>query len=131
MEIKCAACGATKDTENPPMEFICKDCGCINVTEIREEGARQACGCLLPTTFEWTLPVGKIGNPISGYKYVSPSGTLMTRMEWMLAWAVDPEIALKWMREGGAAKLRDDDIDIGGGWRRKAGRKPVMLGGQR
>jgi|WetSurMetagenome_2_1015567.scaffolds.fasta_scaffold84546_1 hypothetical protein len=129
MEIKCAACGATKNTRTPPMEFICKDCGCINVTEIKEEGGRQACSCLLPTTFEWTLPVGRIGNPISGYKYVSPSGTIMTREQWLKAWSTDPEIALQWMRSGGAEKLRDDDIDIGGGWRNKKGRKPIVIGG--
>jgi hypothetical protein len=125
MEVKCAACGAIKNTDNPPVEFICKECGCINVTEIKEEGARQACGCLLPTTFEWTLPVGKIGNPISGYKYISPSGTLMTQMEWRATWGVDPEIALNWMRNGGASQLRNDDLDLGGGWRRK--RKPVVV----
>lgn len=119
MILRCAACGETGETENPPVEFICRNCGSINVTETREEGASQACGCLLPTTFEWTLPLGKIGNPISGYKYVSPSGTLMTRHEWIVTWAIDPDRALKWMREGGAAKLRDDDIDIGGGWWRR------------
>jgi hypothetical protein len=127
MKITCAACGATANSDNPPKEFICSECGSINVTEIREESGKQACNCLLPTTFEWTLPLGKIGNPIAGYKYVSPSGTLMTWEQWMVAWNIDPDRALDWMRSGGAAKLRDDDLDLGGGWRKKKDMKRYEL----
>lgn len=125
MQLKCAACGAKGETNNPPKEFICSICGCVNVTVIKEEGAIQACGCLLPTSFEWTMPAGENGNPIVGYWYQSPSGTKMTRDEWIEAYHVDPHICLVWMRNGEAAKIRDDDIDLGGGWRSRRGGKRV------
>lgn len=129
MELKCAACGATGNTDNPPLEFVCTTCGCVNVTEIKNEGGVQACGCLLPTSFEWSLPVGRFGNPHSSCKYVSASGTPMTKTEWLTSYGVDPEIALNWMRSGAAADLRNDDIDLGGGWRRKKGRQAARIGG--
>ncbi|HSD56680.1 MAG TPA: hypothetical protein VLB04_00755 [Methanotrichaceae archaeon] len=49
----------------------------------------------------------------------------MTREEWIEAYHVDPHICLAWMRNGEAAKIRDDDIDLGGSWRSRRGGKRV------
>jgi hypothetical protein len=76
------------------------------------------------------MPAGENGNPFSGYWYESPSGTKMTRDEWIEAYHVDPHICLEWMRNGGAAEIRDDDIDLSTWTKRRGARRvPKKLGG--
>jgi len=114
VNLTCANCGSNRDVENPPSKFRCKICGAPNsvVSELNDSG-EQACGCILPTGFEFSLPAGRIGNKITGYKYTSPDdGTPLTKEEYIVAFNIDPEIALEYMRNGGAAAERDDDVDL-------------------
>ena len=95
--LKCHNCGAETELEKKPKEFKCLVCGAVNVVPLTDGAADQACGCIAPTGFEWTLPAGKLSGP-SGTVYVTAQGSHMTKAEYIEAFGLDPEIALAYMR---------------------------------
>lgn len=98
MKLKCHNCGAGVEFSTAPKEFVCPVCGAVNVVPVYTGVSDEELGCLAPTGFEWTLPTGKNGNPITGFEYVTAQGTHMTREEYIQTFGVDPEIALQYMR---------------------------------
>jgi hypothetical protein len=52
-----------------------------------------------PTSFEWTMPAGKVGP-----NYVDAQGNIMSKDAYVQKYNVDPEYALWYMRTGQAAK---------------------------
>lgn len=100
--MKCHNCGSfvVLDLANPK-EFVCPVCGAVNVVPREMVSSSDApLDCLAPTGFEWTLPAGKVGNPVTGYKYITAQGTHMTREEYLATFRIDPELALNFMRAG-------------------------------
>ncbi len=102
VQLKCAGCGEITDLPAMPKKFICKYCGAPNTPVPETYGTSdQACGCILPTGFEWKLPAGCIGteeNPM----YISPDdGIPLTRIEWIEIYGYDPKAKLAEMRRRG------------------------------
>lgn len=64
-----------------------------------EDGGWLDCGAIMPTTFEWTMPAGKIPGG-----YVDAFGAVMSRADYVTKYNVDPEYALWYMRSNQAAK---------------------------
>jgi len=64
-----------------------------------EDGGWLDCGAIMPTTFEWTMPAGKIPGG-----YVDAFGAVMSRADYITKYNVDPEYALWYMRSNQAAK---------------------------
>jgi hypothetical protein len=95
--LKCHNCGSEKEVKSPPKEFVCKVCGGVNVVPATDGTSSEACGCIAPTGFEWTLPAGKIKSP-AGIIYVTSQGSHMTKKEYIDAFGLDPDIALEYMR---------------------------------
>lgn len=96
----CHGCGSEKEVSQPPKEFICGECGAVNVVP-RDMSNPDACGCLSPTGFEWCLPAGVVES-VSGQKiYTTAQGTKMSREEFVKTFGVDPEIMLARMRKLG------------------------------
>lgn len=98
--LRCHGCGREAKTDNPPKEFVCKVCGAVNVVLQIAETSSEACGCLPPTGFEWTLPAGMKEGP-GGRIYITAQGTEMTKQEYIDAFGLDPDIAREWMRKMG------------------------------
>ena len=96
--LKCHNCGSEKETDKPPKEFVCKVCGGVNVVPLTDGTADQACGCLAPDGFEWTLPAGKKTSAVGETVYITAQGSMMTKSEYIEAFGLDPEIALAYMR---------------------------------
>jgi len=102
VDLKCAGCGEITTLPAMPKKFLCSHCGAPNTPVSKDYGSsEQACGCLLPTGFEWKLPAGCIGdadNPM----YVSPDdGIPLTRIEWIEIYGYDPKVKLAEMRRRG------------------------------
>lgn len=95
--LKCHNCGSESDFGAKPKEFKCLVCGAVNVVPLTDGAADQACGCIAPTGFEWTLPAGKLSGP-AGTIYVTAQGSHMTKAEYIEAFGLDPDIALEYMR---------------------------------
>ncbi len=113
VELKCHNCGSIKEVDNPPKEFICKNCGAVNVVELGDGTADQACGCIAPTGKEWQEPAGfKI---IGGEKiWITAQGSEMTKEEYIEAFGKDPEIYQEWMKNH---KAPDGYVKLGKGRR--------------
>jgi hypothetical protein len=92
---KYHGCDEVKATDHPIKEFVFSCCGCVNIATGLDQDADEACACVPPKTFEWSLPSGKIGNPVVGYRYVTAQGTEMSHEEYIETFGLDPEIALK------------------------------------
>lgn len=106
MKYKCANsnCGTVVELEKRPLKFICPECGVLNTPQSGNEGADQACGCLLPESFEWLLPSGKIEDP-RGDRFdkflTADDGTVIPRLDWISTYGYDPEIVWRKMRSQG------------------------------
>lgn len=102
MKFKCANCAYISVFDRAPKKFICPNCGVLNTpTPDAADTADQACGCLLPTGFEWKLPTGRITTPTHEL-YVTPDdGTPLTRIEWIEIFGYDPKIVYEKMRKAG------------------------------
>jgi hypothetical protein len=104
ISFKCAnsRCGSITELPAMPKKFVCSKCGVLNTPLPKTAGSgEEACGCLLPTGFEWKLPLGCIGdedNPM----YVTPDdATALTRFEWIEIFGYDPKAKLADMRRIG------------------------------
>lgn len=112
VELKCHNCGATTVLDiDVPKEFVCPACGAVNVIP-REMSSDAPLDCLAPTGFEWRMPAGKIGNPLTGFQYITAQGTQMSREEYLATFRIDPEIALQYLH-------------------REQEQKPFKIGGRR
>lgn len=60
---------------------------------------------LPPTSFEWTMPSGRVGP-----NYVDAQGNIMSKDAYIARYNVDPEYALQYMRSNQAAKELDNTI---------------------
>ncbi len=102
VQLKCAGCGEITDLPAMPRKFICKYCGAPNTPVPETYGTSdQACGCILPTGFEWKLPAGCIGTEESPM-YISPDDAVpLTRIEWIEIYGYDPKAKLAEMRRRG------------------------------
>jgi hypothetical protein len=102
VKVKCAKCEAIKEVDKLPKKFICLECGALNtpVPEITTS-SDQACGCLLPTGFEWKLPTGEFGTPLGMMYSTADDGTWLTRLEWIEIFGFDPKIAKEYMQKLG------------------------------
>jgi hypothetical protein len=61
----------------------------------------QACGCILPTNFEFRLPAGVIGEG-ENLMYITPDNSeTLTRVEWIEVYGYDPKAKLEEMRRRG------------------------------
>lgn len=106
MEYKCHNCGEVSKFETPLKEFVCQHCGAVNVVpDVPDRTSDEPLGCLAPTSFEWTLPAGRIESVTGQIWYVTAQGTHMTRPEYIAAFGFDPEIALKKMRNNRGVRL--------------------------
>jgi hypothetical protein len=100
VDAKCAKCGQIRTFEKLPKKFCCSGCGILNTPQPETAGtADQACGCILPESFEWIMPSGKV-TPAGGEALYTTAddGTQLTRKEWIETFGYDPEIVLKSMR---------------------------------
>ena len=95
---KCANCGAITDLPKKPKKFVCSTCGVLN-TPATEMVADEACGCILPTGFEWKLPAGEFDTPNGKLFSTADDGTMLTREEWISIFGSDPVIASEWMKK--------------------------------
>ncbi len=109
---KCHGCDATLKIDHQIKEFVCEDCGCVNVTMTTDLESDDAASCIPPTSFEWKLPAGQIGSPVSGYLYVTAQGSQLTKAEYIEAFGIDPEVALNYMR---THKAPPGFMKVGGG----------------
>jgi hypothetical protein len=102
VKLKCAGCGAITELPAMPKKFICKSCGAPNTPQPETAGtADEACGCILPTGFEWKFPVGVIGEG-ENVMYITPDdGIPLTRIEWIEIYGYDPKAKLAEMRRRG------------------------------
>jgi hypothetical protein len=103
--VKCAnsRCGEVTELPRIPKKFICPKCGVLNTPQTEGfEFGDEACGCLLPTGFEWKLPAGRIQSPLGDMYITADDGTVLTRLEWIEIYGYDPKIALDTMRKLGA-----------------------------
>jgi hypothetical protein len=102
VDLKCAGCGEITTLPAMPKKFICKFCGAPNTPIPETYGTSdQACGCILPTSFEWKLPAGTIGED-DNIMYISPDdGVALTRIEWIEIYGFDPKPKLEEMRRRG------------------------------
>jgi len=134
---KCHHCGWENETEfsdeemtaNSPVERICFRCGSVSTVTPGAAEARLA--CLPPKGFEWLKPLGRIGDPLSGFIYTTAlgeemlsDGTRLTRDVWIKTFKIDPLRALIYMRTGEVVKgeLTEEDYD-------KYAKKPFHIGG--
>ncbi len=81
-------------------KICCPNCGTvvsIDETDMTKPG--DWLQCLLPTGFEWKLPAGVIEPTYGEKQYVTALGAKLTRDEYIQKYSVDPEIALKHMRQ--------------------------------
>ena len=99
LTLKCHKCGEEKETELHPKEFVCKNCGAVNVVAY-DNSSEDSAGCIPPTSFEWTLPAGVMEGP-TGKTYVTAQGSHMTKEEYIDAFGLDPDMAINWMRKMG------------------------------
>lgn len=102
VNLKCAGCGKewTQD-KIPSKKFICPVCGALNTVLSDLSGTGdQACGCLLPTSFEWKLPAGEFQTPF-GLEYTTADGDRMTRLEWIDDFGCDPKVLWQNMKTYG------------------------------
>lgn len=104
VQLKCAnsRCGSITELPAMPKKFICSQCGVLNTPHSENVGSgSEACGCILPTSFEWKLPVGCIGDPDNPMYITADDGTALTRLEWIGIFGYDPKIKLAAMRKRG------------------------------
>lgn len=83
--------------------FICKNCGAVNVAEITEKDLKGPddddwLNCVLPMSFEWSLPAGKITPLVGDPIYISAGGEQLSREDYLMKYNIDPEIAYQLMR---------------------------------
>lgn len=100
MLLKCHGCGAEKETDKRPKEFVCKDCGAKNVVDYNTGSVDQAASCIPPTGFEWELPAGKLEGP-KGQIYITAQGSQMSKEEYIDCFGIDPDLAKAWMKKMG------------------------------
>ena len=98
--LKCHGCGAEKETDKRPKEFVCKDCGAVNVVDYGDGTADDAASCITPKGFEWELPAGVLEGP-KGKIYVTAQGSQMSKEEYMDCFGIDPDLAKAWMKKMG------------------------------
>lgn len=103
-QAKCANCGVIRTFEKDlPKKFCCSGCGVLNTPQPETAGTGdQACGCLLPTSFEWIEPSGKL-EPAGGEPLFTTAddATPLTRIEWIETFGRDPVVVLEIMRNLG------------------------------
>jgi hypothetical protein len=102
--LRCHGCGSEKEVSTAPKEYVCRDCGCVNVV-VQDTSAPEACGCIPPAAWMgWNLPAGVHQDPMGTLWYVTAQGTEMTAQEFIEAFGFDPAVAhermLKLGREG-------------------------------
>jgi len=119
--LKMAAKKTTKESK-----CICQQCGCVNIVETPDpENPNEWLGCILPTSFEWTLPSGKI-MPIGGEPiYKDAMGANFSREKYLSKYNIDPEIAYTKMR---AAIGSPTPTQVGASTGNKPKIKPVVIG---
>ncbi len=103
MKAKCANpdCGKITEIPDNAKKFLCS-CGVVNTPQPETAGTgEEACGCLLPTGFEWTLPAGRFETPKGTLYATADDGTKLTRQEWIDQMGSDPEILKAWMEKMG------------------------------
>lgn len=100
--LKCANCGETTELSLMPKKFVCPVCGVLNTPQSENAGTGdEACGCILPTGFEWKLPVGVFETPSGKLYATADDGTKLTKAEWIAAFGSDPDILKEWMTKMG------------------------------
>lgn len=102
VKLKCANCGEVTELPKMPKKFVCKECGVVNTPQPETAGTGdQACGCLLPTGFEWRLPVGVFETPEGELFATADDGEKLTRQEWIETFGADPVKLKEWMKKMG------------------------------
>lgn len=99
VKLKCHGCGREVEVEKAPKEFVCSDCGCVNIVPIVTD-SDEPLGCIPPTGFEWTLPSGVLEGP-QGKIFETAQGSHMSKQEYIDAFGFDPELAIEWERKMG------------------------------
>lgn len=110
VKIKCFKCGFVWEIECAPCvkEAVCLECGALNVLPDMSDGDEiegDWLQCIEPTGFEWSLPSGKLGNPISGYTYVDAHGNYLTKDGYIAKYKIDPDLALEYMRKNQGVRV--------------------------
>ena len=101
-KFECANCEAITDFPVRPKKFVCSTCGALNTPRSENVGTgSQACGCILPTSFEWRLPAGEFDTPEGLLFSTADDGEKLTLQEWIEAFGSDPRIARAWMKKMG------------------------------
>lgn len=104
-KFRCANCEFLSEFDKAPKKFICQKCGVLNTPALENAGTGdQAAGCLLPTGFEWKLPVGRIKTPTHELYITPDDGTQLTRLEWIEIFGYDPKIVWEKMRESNTGR---------------------------
>lgn len=103
VDLKCAGCGEITTLPVMPKKFLCRFCGAPNTPQPSTVGTgAEACSCILPTSFEWKMPSGVIGEG-DNLMYSTPDdpGCYLTRYEWIEVYGYDPKAKLEEMRRRG------------------------------
>lgn len=98
---KCHNCGTKTTLSQEVIDggvWLCPKCGAVN-NIAPEQDSEEELGCIPPTSFEWVMPAGVAGNPVTGFKYITSTGDHLTKEQYIAAFGFDPEVALKYMRE--------------------------------
>ena len=89
---------------------VCACCGAVlELTDLTSDEQENFLPCVLPTSFEWTLPAGRIVPVVGDPIYVDAFGHNLTKDEFMTQYNVDPEIAYQKMR----AKVTKEPVPLG------------------
>ena len=104
--LKCHGCGSVKETNKNPKEFVCKNCGAVNMVPEGDGTSLAPLGCTPPKGFEWTLPSGKQTDPSGKTIYVTAQGSMMSKKEFIETFGCDPDIMLRKMREMGVKGVK-------------------------
>ncbi|HWQ18557.1 MAG TPA: hypothetical protein VN455_02190 [Methanotrichaceae archaeon] len=100
VKLTCQNCGFEVDLETPPKrKLVCGQCGAVNNIVWENAGSGdQACGCLLPTGWEWKEPDGFQDTP-AGRMWVCPDDAqLLSRLDWITEYGSDPVKVWDWMQ---------------------------------
>lgn len=100
MKLKCFKCENIWEC-NCTVEATCPYCGSTNIipTDTDVDVEEDWLQCLEPEGFEWSMPSGKKGNPVTGYTYVAANGDELTKNEYLDKYKMDPDVALEYMRK--------------------------------
>lgn len=101
-DYKCHNCPHTAKLPAGTKEWVCSNCGCVNVVPNFDGTASQACTCLAPPQWAgWDLPAGDHMDAIGRVWFKTASGTWLKEDDYTRQLGINPRIAQEAMRRLG------------------------------